>query len=236
MQLPLVVTCEHAHWELPANCDLGVPESLLASQASWDHGALDIAQRIAANFAAPLLRGEYSRMWVDLNRSPDHPNVVPRHSYGVDVPGNMNLTAAQIERRIDEYHAPYWRKATATVNEVLSSRGRCVHISSHSFCPSLDPAARDFEIGILFDPVHRFESLVANQLISSIRALGISVRSNEPYSGIGPALVTSFRSQRMDQDYAGIEIETSHAVTVSPSGIERISAAMISALSELRLS
>ena len=82
----LVLSCEHASWTLPPGIDLGVPLDVLRSQASWDHGALDIATRLSEAVGLPVHAGAFSRMFVDLNRHAGHPDVVPEVSYGAVVP------------------------------------------------------------------------------------------------------------------------------------------------------
>ena len=84
----LVLSCEHASWTTPPGVDLGVPFAVLRSQAGWDHGASDIASRLSEVVGLPVHAGAFTRMFVDLNRPPDHPDVIPAVSYGAPVPGN----------------------------------------------------------------------------------------------------------------------------------------------------
>jgi predicted N-formylglutamate amidohydrolase len=232
--LPLVVSCEHAWWQLPEGCDLGVPLDLLRSQASWDHGALEVAQRIAASaYDARLFAGKYSRMFVDLNRAAAHPHVIPCHSYGVDVPGNLQLDVLARASRLAAFHQPYWASVANAVDETIAAHGQCIHISSHSFCPALDPLQRNFDIGILFDPAHDFEASIANKLLRLVNEQGLRARANQPYSGTSAALVTELRSTRLQQRYAGIEIESSHAITMAPGGIDKIVNALNCAIAGL---
>jgi len=84
----IVLSCEHASWTLPPGEDLGVAVEVLRSQASWDHGAYEIAARVGEALDLPVHAGAFSRMYVDLNRPLDHAGVVPVVSYGAAVPGN----------------------------------------------------------------------------------------------------------------------------------------------------
>jgi predicted N-formylglutamate amidohydrolase len=229
----LVLSCEHASWTLPPGVDLGVSQETLTSQASWDHGAYEIASRLAEATGVEVHAGAFSRMFVDLNRAADHPDVIPAMSYGAAVPGNTHLSAGDRAARLATFHAPYWDAVRREVTARLVDRGSVLHLSSHSFDPSLDPAARTFEVGVLYDPSHAFESGIAERLMFQLRRAGIDVRANQPYTGVGPAVCTSLRQELADRRYAGIELETSHAVTYARGGCERIAAAVLPFLEAL---
>jgi predicted N-formylglutamate amidohydrolase len=230
----VVLSCEHASWTLPPGDDLGVSDDELRSQASWDHGAFEIAAGVGEALGLPVHTGAFSRMFVDLNRPPEHPDVIPLVSYGATVPGNARLGPEARARRIADYHAPYWAAVRRDVEARLLDRGRCLHLSSHSFCPSLDPSVRVFDVGVLYDPAAGFEAELAERMMFGLRAAGLVVRANEPYVGTAPALVTSLRQRYPKDRYAGIEVETSYAVTRSAGGCARIAAALVPVVEALR--
>jgi len=228
----LVLSCEHASWTLPPGVDLGVPDHVLRGQASWDHGAYEIIARLAEDLGLPVHAGLFSRMFVDLNRPEDHPHVVPSISYGAVVPGNAELADSDRGARIAMFHAPYWEAVRRDVRARLHDTGRCLHFSSHTFDPALDPAARTFEVGVLYDPGHPFEARLAEQLMFQLRTAGVDVRANQPYTGVGPAICTALRAE-LGAAYAGIQLETSHAVTNQPGGCVRIADAIAPFLATL---
>ena len=230
----LVLSCEHASWTLPPSIDLGVAEDVLRSQASWDPGAYEIAAKLGEELGLPVHTGAFSRMWVDLNRPPDHPGVIPARSYGAIVPGNAALSAAERAARLAEYHAPYWAAVRRDAQARLRSIGTCLHLSSHSFDPALEPDQRGFEVGVLYDPASGLESELAERLLFGLRGAGLAVRANQPYSGTEAALVTSLRAELAGERYAGIEIETSFAVVHTDGGCARVAAALAPLLIELR--
>lgn len=221
----LVLSCEHASWTLPPGIDLGVPLEVLRSQASWDHGAYEIATRLSECVGLPVHAGAFSRMYVDLNRAADHPDAIPQVSYGAAVPGNSGLATGDRGARIAAFHAPYWEAVKRDCLARLHDGGRVLHFSSHSFAPELDPAHRTFEVGVLYDPGHAFEAELAERLLFRLRGAGLDVRANQPYSGTGPAICTSFRHE-LGERYAGIQFETSHAVTHRSGGCRRIADAI----------
>jgi predicted N-formylglutamate amidohydrolase len=230
----LVLSCEHASWTLPPGIDLGVSNDVLSSQAGWDHGALEIAARWSEALGVPVHTGAFTRMFVDLNRPADHPDVIPLVSYGAPVPGNVHLSGGDRAARLALFHAPYWDAVRRDVQARLVDRGAVLHLSSHSFDPSLDPGSRAFDLGVLYDPAHAFEAALAEQLMFQLRAAGFVVRANQPYTGTGPAVCTSLRTELAGQRYAGIELETSHAITSSPGGCARVAAAVVPFLEALR--
>ncbi|MDX2089324.1 MAG: N-formylglutamate amidohydrolase [Kofleriaceae bacterium] len=225
-RIGLVLSCEHASWQLPPGVDLGVDIDVRASQAGWDHGAFEISEALGEAMGLPVHAGAFTRMFVDLNRPPGHADVIPINSYGANVPGNAGLTPGDRAARIAQFHTPYWDAVRLDVRARLHDRGAVLHFSSHSFDPSLDPANRQFDVGVLYDPSHGFEAELAEKLLFQLRSAGLAVRANQPYSGVGPAICTALRQEHRAVRYAGIELETSHAVTHTPGGCARIAAAI----------
>lgn len=221
----LVLSCEHASWTLPPGVDLGVPLDVLQSQAGWDHGAFDIASRLSDVVGLPVHTGAFSRMFVDLNREPAHPSAVPAVSYGAPVPGNAGLSDGDRAARIAVFHKPYWDAVRQDVLARIRDRGSVLHFSSHSFDPGLDPANRTFDVGVLYDPAHPPEAELAERLMFRLRGAGLDVRANQPYTGVGPAICTSLRVE-LGTRYAGIQFETSHAVTYRADGCARVADAI----------
>ncbi len=206
----LLVTCEHASGALPPGVDLGLTPEVLASHVSYDRGALEIARALAARTGAPLHLGRCTRLWVDLNRRETNPAVILERSYGVEVPGNQGLGAEAREARIAAWHRPY-REAARRDAERLATLGRCVHLSIHSFDPSLDPEARAFDVGVLFDPARAPEAEHAAQIADGLAICGYATRLNEPYHGTPEGLTSWLRGGLSAARYTGLEIEASQA-------------------------
>lgn len=229
----VVLTCEHASWQLPPDIDLGVDQDARQSQAGWDHGAFEIVEHISDVLGLAVHAGAFTRMFVDLNRPPDHADVIPANSYGAPVPGNARLSPSERSARIATFHAPYWDAVRRDVTARLRDRDGVLHFSSHSFDPSLDPRNRTYDVGVLYDPSHPFEAELAERLMFQLRGAGLDVRANLPYSGVGPAICTTLREELRGERYAGIELETSHAVTFTSGGCQRIAAAVLPFLESL---
>jgi predicted N-formylglutamate amidohydrolase len=232
VRVGLVLSCEHASWAVPPGEDLGVDRDVLRSQAGWDPGAMEIAARVGEELGLPVHAGLFTRMYVDLNRPADHPDVIPLVSYGAPVPGNAALAPAARALRIATFHRPYWDAVQHDVRARLVDPGRCLHLCSHSFDPALEPSARRFDVGVLYDPSHQLEAALGERLLFALSAAGLDVRANAPYRGTGPAIATAFRAE-LGAGYAGIQLETSHALVDSPGGCARVAAALAPALAEL---
>lgn len=229
----LVLSCEHASWTLPPGVDLGVSEDVLRSQAGWDHGAFEIAAQLSEAIGVTLHGGAFTRMFVDLNRGPEHPDVTPTVCYGAPVPGNAHLSPRDRAARIAAFHTPYWDAVRREVGARLHDRGAVLHLSSHTFDPSLDPATRVFDVGVLYDPNHAFEAELAERLMFQLRGAGLQVRANQPYAGVGAAICTALRIEHAGKRYAGIQLETSHAVTYRSGGCARVASAILPFLESL---
>jgi predicted N-formylglutamate amidohydrolase len=232
--LGIVLSCEHASWTLPPGEDLGVSGDVLRSQASWDPGAYEVAARLGEALGLPVHASAFSRMFVDLNRPEAHAGVIPAVSYGAPVPGNARLAADERERRLAQFHRPYWDAVRRDVRARILDRGACLHLSSHSFAPELDPERRVYDCGVLYDPAVPFEAALAERLQFALRGAGLDVRPNEPYRGTEAALVTSLRGEMPSDAYAGIEIEMSHALVRTGTGCARVAAALGAVLEDLR--
>lgn len=203
-----LITCEHASGRTPPELSLGLSEALLASHLSCDRGTARIAERLAAALGAPLHRGEWSRLVVDLNRREENPDVIAEESWGVRVPGNVGLAAEARAARVARWHRPY-REAARADALALADDGGCFHLSIHSFDPTLDPIARTFYAGVLFDTTREPEASLAAALAISLAEGGRDVRLNEPYAGVPEGLTSWLRDQTPPERYVGIEIEAS---------------------------
>ena len=232
MRIGVVLSCEHAAWAVPPGEDLGVPAEVLRSQAGWDPGALEVAARLGEDLGLPVHTGAFTRMYVDLNRPADHADVIPLVCYGAAVPGNRALAAAERALRLATFHQPYWDAVRHDVRARLVDPGQCLHLCSHSFDPALDPAERRFDVGVLYDPAHELEAQLGERLLFGLAAAGLSVRANQPYRGTGPAIATALRAE-LGARYAGIQLETSHALGDTPGGCARVADALAPVIAAL---
>ena len=177
----MVLTCDHASHAVPAALDgLGLDPADLRRHIGWDAGAAELARRLSRRFDAPAVLSGYSRLVIDCNRSPGHPESILSESDGTPVPGNQGLTPREAERRARELFHPY-HEAIAGVLGRIRSRGETpAYVALHTFTPSMNGRERPWHFGVLWDHDPR----IARPLIEALRRRpGLIVGDNEPYSG-----------------------------------------------------
>ena len=177
-----------------------------------------MARLVAAQLDCPLHLGRWTRLLVDLNRSIGHDKLMAETSFGIVIPGNAALSAAEVAHRIRTYYAPYRAAATASVASTMQGAGRCLHLSIHSFTPVVDGAVRDCDMGLLYDPHRPHELAFARTLRRHLVARGLRVRMNYPYRGTGDGFTTQLRTTLPGSRYIALEIETNQRLLKTAAG------------------
>jgi predicted N-formylglutamate amidohydrolase len=198
-----LVTCEHGGNRIPrafSSCFQGC-EALLASHRAYDPGALALARELAAHCAAPLVATTVSRLLVELNRSPGHPQLFSERT--------RVLPPALRRQILDDYYEPYRAQVERSVHRSVQAGRRVVHFSAHSFTPVLNGVERATDVGLLYDPKRRFERRLCERWSEVLgeRIAPLRVRRNYPYRGYDDGLTRTLRSRFPDERYLGIEIE-----------------------------
>ena len=172
----LLFLCDHASNALPPGYGtLGLSPELFQTHIAYDIGAAVATRALAAAFGAPAVLGTFSRLLIDLNRGPDDPTLVMKLSDGSIIPGNRAVDAAELTRRIAQFHAPYHNAIAA---EIARGQPQAL-ISLHSFTPVWKGTPRPWEVGVLWDTDRR----LAGPLMTRLAAAGFTVGDNQPYSG-----------------------------------------------------
>lgn len=219
----VLISCEHASNRVPAELHgLGLSKRHLADHIAWDRGAAIMAKAIAARLGAPCHLGRWSRLVIDLNRSPEHPKLVAPVSFGIVIPGNQAVGNDEIERRLRRWWKPYRDRATSDVSRLIARHGRCLQLSIHSFTPVVDGVTRRADIGLLYDPAHAGERTFAKQLRAALAPSGLGIYMNEPYRGTSDGFTTSLRARHPHSRYAALEIETNQRLLRTPAAARRI--------------
>ncbi len=199
----LVITCEHGGNRIPAPYrDLfHIHRSLLDTHRGFDAGALVMARALAKAFGAPLLAATVSRLLVDLNRSVGHPRL---HFEAI-----RRLPAPVRQRILARHYQPYRVRAEDLVRQAIAERGRVIHVSSHSFTPTLHGKLRKADIGLLYDPARPEEAALCRRWKAALAtcAPDLTVRRNYPYSGKDDGLTSWLRKRLPPGAYLGVELE-----------------------------
>ncbi len=172
---PVVVVCEHASNFIPsAFNDLGLAVDDLDSHVAWDPGAFAVAKGLSERLDAKLIASNVSRLVYDCNRPPSAPDAMPHQSEAIKVPGNIGLTAAQRQDRIDEFYEPF----RATLAEAIAATSSPVILTVHSFTPTYYGQKRAVEIGVLHDTDARLADVILETSSQFTKTL---VLRNDPY-------------------------------------------------------
>ena len=80
---------------------LGLRPEDLHRHIAFDLGAEGVAAGLAEALGAPAILSRFSRLLIDPNRGLDDPTLIMQISDGLVVPGNVGLSAAETEARLD---------------------------------------------------------------------------------------------------------------------------------------
>ena len=177
----LLILCDHAENTIPQGYGtLGLRAEDLHRHIAYDLGAAEVAEHLATALGAPAILSRFSRLLIDPNRGLDDPTLIMQISDGLIVPGNVGLTAGEIEVRIAHYYRPYHAAIERAVDAAIAAGKPPVIISMHSFTQAWKGVPRPWAVGVLWDRDPR----LALALLEGLRAIpDIEVGDNVPYSG-----------------------------------------------------
>ena len=173
----LLFLCDHASNAVPPGLgSLGLAPALFETHIAHDIGAAVVTRTLAAAYGAPALLGVWSRLVIDLNRGADDPTIVMKLSDGSIIPGNRNVDAGEVARRIAQWHTPYHAAITAALETIGPG---AIIFSMHSFTPAWKGVPRPWHVGVLYDS----DARLAAPLMARLQDAGFTVGDNEPYHG-----------------------------------------------------
>ena len=206
----LLLLCDHASNHVPPDIDLGIDPALLDLHIAVDIGAAPLTRSLAARLEAPAILGSVSRLVLDLHREPDHPNLIPHHSDGYEIHGNLHI---QPEERLARFHTPYH----ALIEARIAATRPDLILSIHSFTPRLERGGSDrpWEVGILYNQDER----AARPAVEWLRGQGLPTGDNEPYSG---KLLNATLNRHAEANHIpSIAIEIRNDLIRDPAGVAR---------------
>lgn len=180
----LLVVCDHASNRIPARLqNLGLDELALGRHIASDIGAGEVAELLSARLDAPAVLASYSRLVVDCNRGLNDPTSILAVSDGEFIPGNQGLSDADKAERAQQFFYPYHDAIRRRLQSFERRNIVPAFVAVHSFTPIFKKVRRPWQIGILWDKDPRIPA----PLLAMLRAQGVAVGDNEPYSGRAPA-------------------------------------------------
>lgn len=176
----ILLICDHASRYIPRSLDnLGLDAAALSRHIAWDIGIEEVTRRLSDHLQATAVLSRFSRLVIDPNRTLDSGDSIPVVSDNHSIPGNQDLTAEEVARRVRDLFDPYHNAIESCLKRLTQTEKTPVILSMHSFTPVMKSFERPWKIGILWNRDPRLPV----PLMEKLRALGLPVGDNQPYSG-----------------------------------------------------
>lgn len=213
--MAIVVTCEHASNQVPAHYRslFAGHAKLLESHRGYDKGARELARGLARMLGAEAAFGQVSRLLVDLNRSLTNPALLSRFS--------KVLSRDEKAALVDRYYRPFRDGVERRIAWHLAAGRSVVHLSVHSFAPTLRGQRRSADVGVLYDPARATELELALAVQRAFKARGLVTRRNYPYRGTADGHTAALRGA-FPEGYAGLELELNQRLAADGSRFRRV--------------
>jgi predicted N-formylglutamate amidohydrolase len=208
----ILVTCEHGGNRVPREYAerFRGKGRILECHRGYDRGARELAKQFARRFDCPLVTATVTRLVADLNRSLGHRRLFSEFTEGLDAEAKAVL--------LRRYYEPYRRRVASIVKDLVDCGGSVLHLSVHSFTPSLGGVVRTADVGLLYDPARRKERVLCERWRDVLRQRRpeLRIRRNYPYLGVSDSLVTWLRRRFRPGQYAAVELEVNQKFPDGP--------------------
>jgi predicted N-formylglutamate amidohydrolase len=222
----LFISSEHARNDVPEEYRslFADQNDLLNSHRGFDAGALEIALSFSRALAASIQTSRFTRLLIDLNRSPGHRNLFSE----ITAP----LARAEKQAILDEYYSPYRERLQKRVARATEGHRTVVHLAIHTFTPVFKGKVRHVDVGLLFDPKRDREKEFCQAWESALaaRVPALRVRFNAPYRGTADGVTRCFRKQFPEDRYLGIELEVNQRFLAERQDFRRLKTVLLSTL------
>jgi predicted N-formylglutamate amidohydrolase len=226
-----MLTADHAGRIIPRRLgNLGVAAPDLERHIAWDIGIAGVTERLSTAMDATAALQTYSRLVIDCNRDPSWPSAIPVISEFTEIPGNVDLAAADRSARISEIFTPYHE----CIEQLLNARRRTILIAMHSFTPVFKNEPRMIEVGVLY---FRRTKLAEVMLDLLRQEPDLTVGENAPYALTEDSDYSiPFHAERRGLEH--VELEIRQDLIASPEGqsawAERLARLLTAALPRLK--
>ncbi|HRQ64271.1 MAG TPA: N-formylglutamate amidohydrolase [Xanthomonadaceae bacterium] len=226
----LLLLCDHASAAVPGVLgDLGLQAQDRLRHIAWDPGAAAVTRLLAAQLDCPAFLHGWSRLVCDPNRDVDDPDLILAESDGTHVPGNEGVDPTERRHRWQRYHQPYHRAITAHLDTVAAAGVAPLLFAVHTFTPVYGGQLRPWRAGVLW----RVCEAPSRRFLTLLRARGIEVEENLPYSGedrLGYTLEHHGTARGLEH----LLIEIRHDLVEAPDQQQRWAAVLADALTAFR--
>ncbi len=176
---PFVFTAEHAGRAFPKRLGtLGLSERDLGRHIAWDIGIAGVTRGLSERLDAAAVLQAYSRLVVDCNRWPSAVDFVTAFSEDTKIPGNVGLSAEDIEARAGEIFHPYHHTIRDLLDARIAGGVPTVLVAMHSCTPVYLGVSRPWHVGVLYDKDPTFARILMELLHGEGKLI---VGDNEPY-------------------------------------------------------
>lgn len=229
---PFVFVCEHASNRVPHEYkNIGVSEDVQSSHSAWDIGALELSRLLSERFDSPLIASTVSRLVYDCNRSPESSTAIVLRSENAEVSGNLSLTEAQRQARVDAVYQPFANALSDALDHRRSNNIDTTLVTIHSFTASMHGKPRAVEIGVLHDSDSRF----ADQMLAAApNHSNYRIERNQPY-GPDDDVTHTLVCHALPRQINNVMLEVRNDLLRDTESIEQISE-LLSALLSVALS
>ncbi len=176
---PFLLVSDHAGRRRPAGLGrLGVGAADWDRHVAYDIGIKGVGAQLARMLDAALIEQRFSRLVIDCNRPPGHPDSIPSRSERVAIPANQRLDATARTAREAEILHPYQAAIAAALARRRAAGRRTILVALHSFTPVYEEVSRPWHAGVLHDGRAPF----AHAMLAGLAAEGdLVVGDNQPY-------------------------------------------------------
>jgi predicted N-formylglutamate amidohydrolase len=212
---------DHAGRDIPRRLrGLGLPDAALDLHIACDIGVAGLGALLADALSATFIAQRYSRLAIDCNRDPSHPDAIATISDGVNVPGNVGLSDEARADRVSEIFNPYHRRIAEEIAARRAAAQPTILLALHSFTPVMAGLTRPWRFGVL----HLGDSRFSAGILAALRgALGADlVGDNEPYRMDGTDYTVPRHAIGPGVDY--LELEVRQDLIADPAGQTKIAA------------
>ena len=176
----IVFICDHAKNKVPLKYNnLGLTKKEIESHIAYDIGTEKFGIELTKKLKQTYIMSNFSRLIIDPNRSKSDMDLIVDNSFGVKIPGNINIKFKEKQNRIINYYQKYHSKLLELVKNKKKVYEKIFLVSLHSFTKSCEKFDRGIEVGLLWNKNMNLLLPIQKQL----KLESVSFGRNYPYSG-----------------------------------------------------